>query len=180
MRGGSLIMPDEFSHVIIAFFIAEGMRLDKTWKKTVVIFGSVIPDIYKLLHLIQFIFKLPSATFRTLSWFFIPLSAISGSFVMLCIISLLFFRTDYRKEVFLFLFIGTISHLVADLFILHFSGGSKYFIPFSRFEISFNLVKSENYLMTIVSGVLAGIYLSIKRIYALKIYEGFKIKNDRK
>jgi membrane-bound metal-dependent hydrolase YbcI (DUF457 family) len=83
---------------------------------------------------------------------------------MVCLITLLFFQEGYRKEVFVLLLIGTVSHLVADLFLWHFSGAAKYLIPFSQYEFSFNLLRSENYWMTIVSGVLVGIYLPIKQL----------------
>jgi len=46
-------MPDELTHVIIGFFLAEGMRLGKTWKKTLVVFGSVIPDLFKFVLIIS-------------------------------------------------------------------------------------------------------------------------------
>lgn len=137
-------MPDWISHILFGLIIAEVFTL----RKSLVVFGAILPDILlKLGHLRIFFPNIPVE-----SWYqvFFPLHSILGSILVAIIIAPLF-EYPMRKVVGL-ITIGAISHILLDgLARVHiFNVQGFLFYPFSTLNWSLNAVRMENFFIPMI------------------------------
>ena len=143
-------MPDWMSHLIIGLIIAE---LFSIRKKSLVIFGALVPDILSKIHLAYFYLGIPEIVI--FNSFHTP--------IMVFLFSLLIaplFMYDKIKTV-LFFNIGGMSHFLTDLTMKHFVIiGSRLLFPFSNKNYTFNLVWPEQSLYILIGSLI--VYLTIR------------------
>jgi len=143
-------MPDWFTHTLVGWIIGKTAKLDIG----LVVAGSLIPDLYKI-HLAFSWLKIDTHHFLD------PLHTPIGAFIIGALFALFFINS---KKAFIYLSIGILSHFILDFFLVHVSGGMKVFFPLSWNEYQIYIMRSEDYLMTIVALVAAFIVY----IYYLK------------
>lgn len=143
-------MPDWFTHVLIGLIIAETFNVRK---KSLVLIGTVLPDILPKLVLLRLFIPIPNINYSTLKAFHTP-------FVILIIILLVapIFKYSY-KEIVLLIGTGALSHMLADAALTHFAGGVRLIYPFSMEKYSFNFFwPNESFIIMIP---LIFIYITI-------------------
>ena len=143
-------MPDWFTHVLIGLIIAETLNVRK---KSLILIGTIIPDILPKLVLLRLFIPIPSINYTVLKAFHTP-------FMMVIAIMLIapLFRYSYRKVVVL-MSAGALSHLLADAALRHFAGGVQLLYPFSMEKYSFNFFwPNESFIIMIP---LIFIYITI-------------------
>ena len=144
-------MPDWFTHSLVGWMIGKTTKLDIG----LVVAGSLIPDLYKIILAFSWL-KIDTHNFLD------PLHTPAGAFIISGLFALFFINS---KKAFLFLSAGILSHFILDFFLVHISGGMKIFFPFSWNEYQIYIMRSEDYLMTIVA-LIAAIIVFI--IYSMK------------
>ncbi len=149
-------MPDWIAHVLVAWSLTTilGFRFKQFSQSNsaIVIFGALIPDIYKITLLLDS-FGIYMHDFLN------PIHLPIGSILIAAIISLFFVN---RKSIFLFLIMGISSHYALDL--LLFSGGMEIFYPFSPLKFQIGIISVTDFNITIVSIILAlSVYLAYKK-----------------
>ena len=102
--------------------------------------------------------------------FFLPLHTPFGAILIACIIALFF--QDIKKAL-IPLTIGISTHFILDFFLLNVSGGMPLLYPFSWEEWQFGLIRSDDYMMTILA-LLASVLVYV----SYRIYEKRRIKQD--
>ena len=100
-------MPDLITHVLIGLIICELFNIRR---KSLVILGSVLPDLVLKLSLLGFFIDIPM---KEIKWLLIPFHTPIG-LILVATIIILFFRGDYILN-FLFISLGWALHLAADL-----------------------------------------------------------------
>ena len=100
-------MPDLITHVIIGLIFCEllGIR-----RKSLIILGSILPDIIFKITLICIFIEIPTKEFK---WFLVPMHN-PAALILLTVLICLFFRSNYQQK-FLMICSGWILHLIADL-----------------------------------------------------------------
>ena len=135
-------MPDWLTHTIVGWISGKIIRMEVG----LIVIGTLIPDIrYLNLAFLRF-FSVNLSTY--LDVFHTPIGAllIAGLFA-------LFFK-DIKKT-FIILSIGITTHFLLDFFLVHVSGGIKLLFPFSWGEWQLYLIRSEDYIMTLIAVIAA-------------------------
>lgn len=142
-------MPDLMSHLIIGLILAELFNIRK---KSLVVLGAVMPDIFSKIDLIYFFLgKFPVISFAS---FHTPLMCF-----LLSILIASLFRYSKIKAV-LLLSLGSMSHFLADLTMRHFNEfGTRFLFPFSMKNYTLNLIWPEQSIYILVLSLF--VYLLI-------------------
>jgi membrane-bound metal-dependent hydrolase YbcI (DUF457 family) len=161
-------MPDWFTHTLVGWITGKTIKMDVS----IVVIGSLIPDIYKI--------KLAFTWLGIEDYnFFDPITTPIGALLIAGIFTLLF--KDIKKTFFA-LAIGIITHIILDSLLVHPIGGMKLLYPLSREEWHFNLIRADDYRITIITA-LAAIFLYILYYYLNKnvnIMEKIDTNNEHK
>ena len=154
-------MPDWLTHSLV------GWITGKTTKQEVslLVIGSLIPDISKLFLLFNWVLQTKTDDF------FLSIHTPFGAILIACIIALFF--QDIKKA-FIPLAIGLATHFILDFFLLNVSGGIPLLYPFSWEEWQFDLIRSDDYTMTVLA-LLATVLVYL----SYRIYENRKIKRNK-
>jgi hypothetical protein len=138
---GGITIPDWFTHSLV------GWITGKTTKTQValVVIGALIPDISKLALFSRWIGS-------NFDYFFHPIHTPVGALLIACIITLFFENT---KISFAILSIGIATHFILDLFLINVSGGMTLIFPFSWNQWQLNLIRSDDYSITILAIIAA-------------------------
>jgi|TARA_B100001971_G_scaffold204072_1_gene219817 hypothetical protein len=143
-------MPDWMSHIIIGLILA---KLFNIRKKSLVVLGTLMPDILAKVQLIYFYFPIPPLV--SFTSFHTPLMIF-----LLSIIIAPLFKFD-KFKIILFINIGAISHFLADLTMKHFSNvGTRLFFPLPNTAYTFNLIWPEKSFYILIGSLI--IYLTIR------------------
>ncbi len=135
-------MPDWLTHTLIGWITGKITKIDIG----LIVIGTLIPDLIKIN--IAFIWLRIDH-----HYFFDPIHTPVGAILIGGIIALFF--KDYKKA-FIALGTGITTHFILDFFLVHVSGGMKLLFPFSWGEWQFYLIRSDDYLITIIA-ILAAI-----------------------
>lgn len=134
-------MPDWLTHTMIGWITGKTTKQDIA----LVVIGSLIPDLVKI-----------NLAFTWLRWnsyqVFNPLHTPIGAFLVVGIITVFF--KDARKA-FVPLGIGVLTHFILDFFLVHVHGGMRLFFPFSWGEWQYYLIRYDDYMVTVVSILVA-------------------------
>jgi len=123
------------SHLIIGLILAEVFNIKK---KSLVVLGTLLPDILSKMHLLYFYLSIPPlvsfVSFHTPFMIFI-----------ISIIIAPFFMHDKYKTI-LFINLGAASHFLTDLTMKHFTTivGTRLFYPLTTKNFTLNLLWPEN------------------------------------
>jgi hypothetical protein len=124
--------------------------------------GSVFPDALK----VSILFELMGQDW----WDYIYVVHLPiGSFLLAGIASLLFQK---KKEAFLFLSLGIITHYALDLLLIQMGYGMYLFYPASWMGFTMNLVPNDDYYITIVALIIAIV------VYVLSEWKERKIRSE--
>jgi len=153
-------MPDWISHILLGLIIAE---ISNTNKKSLVVLGSILPDIVLKTYTISLLTPIP---LNFLFWFFYPLHTVAGIILLSLLITQLF-KYDPKKA-FMLIFAGALSHILLDMttkpMVYNIQG--LLLFPFSWKAYSLGLFYSEQYW--IVAIILLFAYIITK--YLLRKY----------
>ena len=142
-------MPDWMSHLVVALILSEIFNIKK---KSLVIFGVLLPDILSKGYLLLFYLDIPN------SISFISFHTPFMAFLM-SILIVPFFRYNKVKTV-LYFNIGCLSHFVIDMLNKHFTNiGTRIFYPLSNKNYSLGMVWPDDFLLFLIPSII--IYLSI-------------------
>lgn len=152
-------MPDWITHIVVAWTICRVLRFKydtfDSANTMIVIAGALIPDLVKLVLALKLI---GIGVYDYLAAIHLP----AGSFVIAAMISLLFPK---KKQTFLLLGLGVLTHYALDLILEHVSGGIYLFYPFSWWQWQLELTNSSDYLITLLALAIAGlVYLIGKEV----------------
>jgi len=151
-------MPDLMSHLVIGLILAEIFNIRK---KSLVALGAIMPDLIAKIDLL--VFHLNAG---------IPLSFVHFHTPVMGFLAAIFLARFFRYsqvKASLFIILGVMSHLAADLAIKHFSGsGGVYLLfPFSVKPYSLGLIWPEQSFYTLILSVLVYAFVKIvKRNYS--------------
>lgn len=161
-------MPDLITHVLIGLIVCELFNIRR---KSLVVLGSVLPDLILKTSLLGFFIDLPM---KEMKWLLIPFHTTIG-LILVTIIIILFFRGEYILN-FLLISLGWALHLAADL------TNKELFInqllllyPFSWKSYELNIFWSNQYWYPmIISLVVYLLIILIKRRFGRKKQNTFK------
>ena len=151
-------MPDWFTHTLVGWIIGKTLKMDIA----LIVVGSLIPDLYKITIAFTLL-RIDTHNFLE------PLHMPAGAFLIGAIFSLFFINS---KKAFIFLSIGILSHFILDFFLVHVFGGMKLLFPFSWEEWQIYIIRSDEYLMTLVAIIAAVI------VYVIYWYKEEKKKKE--
>jgi hypothetical protein len=140
-------MPDWFTHSLIGWITGKTIKQDVA----LVVIGSLIPDLVKIDLLFTWLQGESSQ-------FFAPLHTPIGALLVAGIIAVFF--QDIRKA-FIPLIIGVSTHFILDFFLVHTHGGIKLLFPFSWEGWQISLIRSDDYMVTVVAVLAAVIVYAI-------------------
>ena len=129
-------MPDWFSHTLIGWITGKTIKIDIA----LVVVGALLPDLAKI-NLIFFWLEMKHTIF------FNPLHTPIGAVLIAGIITLLF--KDVKKA-FIPLGIGIFTHFLLDFLLINASGGMNLLFPFSWDEWQLQIIRSDDYRITIL------------------------------
>jgi len=154
-------MPDWLTHSLV------GWITGKTTKREIglVVIGSLIPDISKLYLVFDWLLN------SKIEPFFLPIHTPIGAVLIACVIALFF--QDMKKAV-VPLGIGITTHFILDLFLLNVSGGMPLLFPFNWTEWQLNVIRSDDYTITILA-ILAAVVV----YFFYFMYEKRKLKQNK-
>jgi len=152
-------LPDWVAHIAVAWTLCRILSFKynefNAANTMLVITGALIPDFSKLI-LVFNMFGLDLSEY--LSVIHIP----TGSVVLAGMISLLFPK---KKQTFLFLGLGILTHYSLDIILEHVSGGIYLLFPFSWFQWQLEVTNSSDYWITLFALCIAGlVYLIGKEV----------------
>lgn len=157
-------MPDWVTHIVIALLFAEAFDVPK---KSIVLFGAILPDIFPKLVLLRLFTPLPLGDLGFLKAFHTPFVL----FLVIMLIALLF-RYNYLKIV-LWLSLGAVTHFFADSLLKHFTGGVNLLFPLSLEHYTLNLVWPNHSFIILIPTIL--VYFSL---LIFKKYSGRRLINN--
>ncbi len=137
-------MPDWTTHVIAGWLTGKAIKRDVT----IVVVGSLLPDVFKIQLLFDFL-KIDT------HGFFDPLHTPIGTILVALLISLLF---EMHKLAFFLLLVGASTHYFLDFFLIHVSDGIRLFFPLSWKGYQIHAISSGNYWVTMIAVALAIIF----------------------
>ena len=123
---------------------------------SLVVLGSLIPDISKVY--LGFNWLLQSKT----QDFFLPIHTPVGAVLIACAIACFF---PNIKKALVPLGIGVTTHFILDFLLLNVSGGMSLLFPFSWDEWQLDLIRSDDYMMTIYAIIAAVIVYIVYFLY---------------
>lgn len=135
-------MPDWLTHTLVGWITGKTIKQEIS----LIVIGSLIPDITKLYLLFDLILQEKAEDL------FLPIHTPFGAVLIALIIALFFHNI---KKAFIPLLIGVATHFILDMFLLNVSGGMPLLFPFSWEEWQFDLIRSDDYTMTIVAIIAA-------------------------
>jgi len=141
-------MPDWLTHSLVAWITGKPIKQEVS----LVVIGSLIPDIFKLHPIFDWFVKGDTQNF------FLPLHTPVGALLIACVISLFFH--DIKKTIVL-LGIGITTHVILDLSLVNASGGMLMLFPFSWDEWQLGLIRNDDYMITIYAILAAVLVYSI-------------------
>ena len=148
-------MPDWVTHAIIGLIVAE---LFGVKKKSLVLLGTLLPDILPKLVLVRLFVEIPNLSYKTFDAFHTPFILFLATLLIAPL-----FRYDQRKVVF-WLNLGAISHFLSDALLRSFLGGVRLLYPFSSQRYTLNLVwPNESYLIALPALAVYLIILIVKQ-----------------
>jgi hypothetical protein len=153
-------MPDWFSHTLIGWITGKTTKIDIG----LVVIGALLPDISKINLIFTWLEMKQTILFN-------PLHTPIGVVLLAGILALLF--KDIKKA-FLPLGIGVLTHFLLDFLLINTSGGMNLLFPFSWEEWQLQIIRSDDYRITIL---LTAIALIIFFLYFY--YEKRKTKNKQ-
>jgi len=159
-------MPDWVVHVAVAWSLCRILRFKYPQfnqpNTVLVMVGSVFPDALK----VSILFELMGQDW----WDYIYVVHLPiGSFLLAGIAALLFQK---KKEAFLFLSLGIITHYALDLLLIQMGYGMYLFYPASWMGFTMNLVPNDDYYITIVALFIALV------VYVLSEWKERKIRSE--
>jgi hypothetical protein len=156
-------MPDWLTYVLSAWVMCEiatilGLGRARRYVGVAAV-GSVIPDLVKPFYLLKGFAGIDLIAFS------VPFATPVGSILVVGLVSLYFARREARNA-FAFLLGGTIIHLVWDILLHPYGGGTLVFFPFSMEQYAFGLIWSDSILPLTVAAVPAGLLLIRRAVVA--------------
>jgi len=145
-------MPDWLTHSLVGWITGKTIGKDVS----LIAIGALIPDISKV-HLLFRLIQNEKADVL-----FLPIHTPFGALLIALIIALCF---QDMKKTFLALTIGLTTHFLLDFLLLNVSGGMPLLFPFSWQEWQLDLIRSDDYTMTIVALIAASLVFIICYIY---------------
>jgi len=144
-------MPDWLTHSLIGWITGKTIKLDIS----LVVIGSLIPDISKLYLVSAWLLQ------RRTETFFLPIHTPIGAVLIACVTALFF---QNMKKALIPLGIGIATHFILDFFLLNVFG-DPLLCPFSWDEWQLGLIRSDDYTMTIIAIVAAVVVYFLYFIY---------------
>ncbi len=162
MNGGGGT-PDWLTYVLSAWVMCEiaailGLGRARRYVGVAAV-GSVIPDLVKPFYLLKAFAGIDLIAFS------IPFATPVGSILVVGLVALYFARREARNA-FAFLLGGTIIHLVWDLLLHPYGGGTLVYFPFSMEQYALGLIWSDSILPLAVVAIPAGVLLVRRLIIA--------------
>ena len=152
-------MPDWFTHTLIGWITGKTTKMDIG----LVVIGSLIPDLMK----IYLAFRWLGADYQH---FFEPIHTPVGAFLIGGLIALFFVDA---KKAFLTLGVGITTHFILDFLLVgDTTSGMKLLFPFSWKEWQYNMIRADDYRVTIIAVIAAVL------IYIIYCYQN-KRKNQK-
>lgn len=144
-------MPDWLTHAVLGLLVAE---IFSVRKKSLVVLGALLPDIFPKLVLLRLLIPLPHLNYTGLGAFHTPFV-----FFLATIIIAPLFRYSYWKFI-LWLNLGAATHFFSDALLRHFAAGVHLFYPISLGHFTLNVVwPDESYWVLIPALLLYGVVL---------------------
>lgn len=149
-------MPDLLSHVLIGLIIAELFNM----KKSLLVLGSILPDILSKIYLLTFFFHINSDLLFVTIFFH---SLVMGLIIPGLIVP--FFKYDWKKT-YLSVMLGFMVHLFADGFTRYYHNGILLY-PFAEPNkfFSFNLLWVEQYWVILVISAITYVLIKLFKYY---------------
>ncbi len=142
-------MPDLLSHLLVGLILCEFLKVKR---KSLLLIGSLLPDLLGKLYVIGFVTKIPYNLSDITYYFHTPL---------MCTLAILLIIPLFKgKNVFFSFFIGAMMHFGFDIFQQHFIGGTLLGVPFFYRLYRFNLIWPGEYYYFLIP--LFIIYIIIK------------------
>ena len=148
------MMPDWLTHVLIGWGVANFLvlkRKDFELYKAALIIGSILPDIWHIRILIDYVSGI------NLTWPLYAFHTPLGAAVVAVLIGLLFLKEKYRKQGTLFLMGGVSIHFCLDLMLNHIEGGHYLLFPFSKQLYELKIFWPETFTFLWIALVFWGI-----------------------
>ncbi len=138
-------MPDWVTHIIIALLFAEAFGIRK---KSIVLLGSILPDILPKLVLLKLMLPIPD-------WNYVGLGAMHTPFVFFLFTMVIapLFRERFWCIIF-WLNLGAVSHFAADALLRHFAAGVHLLYPISLKHYTLNLVWPDDSLLILIPALI--------------------------
>ncbi|MEK6940719.1 MAG: metal-dependent hydrolase [Nanoarchaeota archaeon] len=155
-------MPDWISHILFGLILAELLSVKK---KSLIVLGAVLPDIFsKITHLQTFFPNLSSDIIYRLVF---PFHTVIGGILLAIVITPLF-RYPWKKTAFL-ISLGVLTHLLADSTVKVFTSNyqGSFLFPFSWHGYGLNIVRTENFFVVIISFFIVWILIKLVKTYTL-------------
>jgi hypothetical protein len=145
-------MPDWLTYVISAWVLCEiafllGFR-DARRYLGVAALGAVLPDLVKAFFLLKTLTDLDLIAFS------VPLATPIGALLVVALVSLFFQRNEIGR-VTKYMAAGAVVHLVWDLTLHPYGGGTLVYFPFSFQQYSLGLIWSDSILPLFIIGIPA-------------------------
>jgi hypothetical protein len=142
-------MPDWLTHSLVAWITGKTLRFEVS----LVVLGSLLPDLNKLYLVFNWLFGLRTDAF------FLPLHTPVGALLLACGVALFF---NNMKHAFVALGIGIGTHFVLDVLLTEVGGGEPLLFPLSWQGWQFNVIPASDYeYMISVYAVLASVLVSV-------------------
>lgn len=143
-------MPDWIGHVTAAWIICRLLSLKynefNTANTILVMIGAILPDLYK-----SFIF------YPAMNNYLMILHLPIGTLIVAGMFSILFFD---KKKAFLLLTLGFLTHYILDVLQMDFNGGMYFLFPFNWYQLTFGLITTDNWYVTLfILGVAGVVYI---------------------
>jgi hypothetical protein len=145
-------MPDWLTHSLVGWMTGKTTKMELS----LVVVGSLIPDISKLYLGFNWLFNGKTQDF------FLPIHTPIGAVLIVVIIACCF--PDIKKAM-VPLGVGVATHFILDFLLLNVSGGMSLLFPFSWEEWQLNLVRSDDYMMTMYAIIAAVIVYVVYFLY---------------
>jgi len=135
-------MPDWLTHSLVGWITGKTTKLEVS----LIVIGALVPDISKIALVFKWIFN---KDFLSL---FYPIHTPLGALLIIGFLSLFFL--DYKKTL-LLLGMGVATHFILDFLLMNTSGGMILLFPFSWEQWQLQLIRSDDYLVTIAAVIAA-------------------------
>ena len=158
-------MPDWLTHTLVGWITGKTIHQDIS----LIVIGALIPDISKIYLLANIILPMQTQDF------FLPIHTPFGSVLIACAVAVFFPTIKYAL---IPLIIGVSTHFILDLFLLNVSGGMPLLFPFSWDQWQFDLIRSDDYTMTLVAIIAAALVYLLYFLYEKRKHKHTADKNS--